>query len=87
MPAYAYPIQIKEEKQIVKYTEEHELKSESLTFELLRKYVNEGDTFEIVDTTLTVYKQRYETDDEQERRVNRERSYMNEYNRRKNKNN
>jgi phenylacetate-coenzyme A ligase PaaK-like adenylate-forming protein len=87
MPAYAYAIPVKEEKQIIKYSEEHELNNDVLSFELLRKYVNEGETFAIVDTTLTVYKQRYETDDEQQQRVSREKAYMKEYNRRKNKHN
>lgn len=89
MPAYAYPIPIKRKKQIIQYDERHEI-APPLTIALLAPIVGDS-PFTIRDNDeqfsnsyiLTVHKNRLETDEEQKMRVNREKRYMTEYNKRR----
>lgn len=88
MAAYAYPIIIKPEKQVVKYSRQINLPDEPLSLSLLRDYVTEDDTFTITENdwsiypVLTIFKTRLETDKEQQERVNKETAYTVEYNKR-----
>ena len=90
MPAYAYPIVIKREKQEVKDQREITLESRLFTLQDLRNHVAEGEMFSIDKMEgyfgdaiiLTVYKTRLETDEELRARVESEEKYMEEYNKR-----
>lgn len=94
MPAYAYPIQIKRKRQTIRFEEKVKLTEDWLTLPTLAFVGN--DTFSICETehdsgtgtytsgyTVTVNRQRPETDDEMNTRIASEESYMREYERRK----
>jgi len=91
MGMYMYPIKVSKKKQHVKVIEQHTLENGLLTLADLRQYLKEGDKFSIseiesgvfsYETILTVHKTRLETNEERDLRVNRELSYMAEYNKR-----
>jgi len=95
MPAYAYPIIIKREPQLVRFQKEIELGSGSdgvLTLAKLREYgVTEEHAFwtretdeGLYSTTLLIISgARLETPEELKIRVEKEEAYMAEYNKRK----
>ena len=94
MGAYMYPITVKKDKQIIRYIERHVLPDRLLDLSDIQKHIKEGDKFSIteieqgvfcIETVLTVHKMRLETDEELNLRVNKELSYMAEYNKRQNK--
>jgi len=88
MPAYAYAITLKRKKQIINFSERHEI-APPLTLEKLAPIVGDN-TFTIYDDVevfsnvyiLIVHKNRLETDEEQKTRVDREKRYMVEYKKR-----
>lgn len=91
MPAYAYPIIIKEEKQIVISTESFEITDDWMTLKDLQKLVKPEDKFYFYADAeegftarifIEIRRTRLETDQEQAKRVSREKAYMAEYNRR-----
>lgn len=87
MPPYAYPITINLDRQIVKYSVDHKIYEDPLTLKILTRIVGDNEfSIENVDYKeydVTVFKTRYETDEEMNSRIAREQAYMNEYNRRK----
>lgn len=88
MPAYAYPINIKRDRQKVRYVKEIELDSNILTLDMLSKLIAKDERFSITETheggtTLTIIGDRLETDEELTQSVQKEERYMAEYNRRK----
>jgi hypothetical protein len=90
MPAYAYPITIKRERQKVRYSKTIELDDHVLTLGILSKLVTPDERFCIVETDEGLYSRtilsisgfRLETDEELADRVKKEESYMIEYNKR-----
>lgn len=85
MPAYAYPIKINREKQIIHFDEEREIESNSLTLAALQ-FIGD-DPFSVHENewggyTISVSRSRLETDVECHTRVAREESYMAEYRKR-----
>lgn len=92
MAAYAYPIIIKLKKQRIWFDEVHQIESDSLTLKEL-KFIGDA-SFSILERdeesgfssgyTICVHRSRLETADEQLKRIQRERAYMKEFNRRKN---
>jgi len=87
MGPYAYPIQIKKEKQSINFQETKTF--ETLTIKELSPFVGEfpfdieQDRYDFYE--VTVYKSRLETIDERDIRVQGEENYMVEYNKRKKK--
>ncbi len=88
MGMYMYPIKIKREPQIVRYSKVVELEDSTLTLAMLRKYVSEDEHFSIIETDegfysktlLSISGNRSETDDELNSRVAKEENYMKNYN-------
>lgn len=97
MPAYAYRIIVKKQKQRVNDNKTFIIEGDSLTLDALREAgIAEGETFSISETThnsgiesysegyeINVQRTRLETKEERDTRVAKEESYMAEYNRRK----
>lgn len=91
MGAYMYPIKIDREPKKVRYTKDIILEDAVLTLADLRKYVTEDERFSFFETDEGIYSktmlsisgERLETEEETKLRVEREESYMQEYNRRK----
>lgn len=85
-----YPITIKREPQEVRYEKEIELKDGQLTLAELRKFVSEDETFSINEvetdrifgyvTMLYINGKRLETPEETKVRVEKEETYMKNYN-------
>lgn len=86
MAAYAYPIIIKRNPQRIDYQETKEFDQTCFTLAEL-SFVGKDSFFITEDdwggSTVTVYRSRLETKEELKSRVDREESYMREYNRRK----
>ena len=86
-----YPIDIKEGKKNIREDFKYPLKGTWVTLEMLREHINEGEYFTIVedevegDSYILVNRDRLETDEEQEKRVTREKTYMENYNKYHNK--
>jgi len=78
-----YPIIVKEEKQVIREDLKYPLKDTWVTLEMLRKHINEGEYFTIMEDDnecyILVNRDRLETDEEQEKRVEREKNYMINY--------
>ena len=96
MPAYAYPIQIKRERQKVRYHKSIKLENEGIfTIDELSKLVTHDERFSIVereynsmfgkDIFLSITGERLETDEELNARIEKEEKYMAEYNKRHDK--
>lgn len=91
MGAYMYPIEIKEERQVVKYTQDINVTDKIMTVDFILQNVGKDETFEVwtdardgytANIFFTINKTRLETDEERRKRVQREKSYMIEYNKR-----
>lgn len=85
MPAYAYPIRINRNREMVRFEENVTLQDDWLTLPALAFVGN--DTFTVGQDecglwVICVNRQRPETDEEMNARIARGESYMAEYNRR-----
>jgi hypothetical protein len=79
---------IKRERQKVRYHKEFELDNDILTLPELRKYVNEDESFSIIEKENSLYGCAYilsvsgireETDEEMKERIKKEELYMGNY--------
>lgn len=91
MGAYMYPIKVDKTRKVIKYVVSTDITDVKLTLDFLAKYIYKQEWFNITEyeenqfgTTimLNVHKQRKETDEEFNTRVNKELAYMVEYNKR-----
>mgnify|MGYP000987921333 CR=1 FL=1 len=94
MPAYAYPIEIKNTPQVIKYDRVVDIGDGVLTLPMLNELVTEDESFSVLEKENSIYGSSYvlcvsgsrlETEDELRIRVEREEKYMAEYNKRHNR--